>query len=169
MAGHYLPELSNNQHSILNCYAIYNFAEYICPHIYTLVRYTSHELRLYQITFQRSQLHSYVIPGSMHQVHEVVSFLFDGHLTVIFGATKLPRFLVLPISIHCCTNGSLYQGDIFIIYIQGSLAIRKLPILLTKNIMIPPIKDPLCIATPFQSRLLLPPVSFNKADTAVLT
>ena len=33
----------------------------------------------------------------MHQTHKVVFLLFDGHLTAIFDATKLPQFLVLPI------------------------------------------------------------------------
>ena len=33
----------------------------------------------------------------MHQTHQVVFLLFDGHLTAIFDATKLPQFLVLPI------------------------------------------------------------------------
>ena len=33
----------------------------------------------------------------MHQTYQVVFLLFDGHLTAIFDATKLPQFLVLPI------------------------------------------------------------------------
>ena len=33
----------------------------------------------------------------MHQTHQVVFLLFDGHLTAIFDATKLSQFLVLPI------------------------------------------------------------------------
>ena len=33
----------------------------------------------------------------MHQTYKVVFLLFDGHLTAIFDATKLPQFLVLPI------------------------------------------------------------------------
>ena len=36
----------------------------------------------------------------MHQNHQVVFLLFDGHLTAIFDATKLPQFLVLPIYRH---------------------------------------------------------------------
>ena len=35
--------------------------------------------------------------GSVHQTYEVVFLLFDGHLTAIFDATKLPQILVLPI------------------------------------------------------------------------
>ena len=31
----------------------------------------------------------------MHQTHQVVFLLFDGHLTAIFDATKLSQFLVL--------------------------------------------------------------------------
>ena len=38
----------------------------------------------------------------MHQTHQVVFLLFDGHLTAIFHATKLPQFLVLPISQFIC-------------------------------------------------------------------
>ena len=33
----------------------------------------------------------------MHQTHQVVFLIFDGPLTAIFDATKLPQFLVLPI------------------------------------------------------------------------
>ena len=33
----------------------------------------------------------------MHQTHQVVSLLFDGDLTAIFDAAKLPQFFVLPI------------------------------------------------------------------------
>ena len=33
----------------------------------------------------------------MHQTYKVVFLLFDGHLTAIFDATKLPQFWVLPI------------------------------------------------------------------------
>ena len=39
----------------------------------------------------------YALLGSVHQSHQVVFLIFDGHLTVIFDATKLPQFLVLPI------------------------------------------------------------------------
>ena len=33
----------------------------------------------------------------VQQIHQVVFLIFDGHLTAIFDATKLPQFLVLPI------------------------------------------------------------------------
>ena len=39
----------------------------------------------------------YALLGSVHQTHQVVFLLFDGNLTAIFDATKLPQFLVLPI------------------------------------------------------------------------
>ena len=39
----------------------------------------------------------YALLGSVHQTHQVVFLLFDGHLTAIFDATKLPQFSVLPI------------------------------------------------------------------------
>ena len=35
--------------------------------------------------------------ASVHQAHHMDFFLFDGHLTAIFDATKLPQFFVLPI------------------------------------------------------------------------
>ena len=47
--------------------------------------------------FQRGQWLFYALLGSVHQTHWVV-FLFDGHLTAIFDAIKLPQFLVLPIA-----------------------------------------------------------------------
>ena len=39
----------------------------------------------------------YALLGSVHQTHQVVYLIFDGPLTAIFDATKLPQFLVLPI------------------------------------------------------------------------
>ena len=33
----------------------------------------------------------------MHQTHQVVFLLFDGHLTAFFDAIKLPQFLILSI------------------------------------------------------------------------
>ena len=39
----------------------------------------------------------YALLGSVHQTHQVVFLIFDGPLTAIFDATKLPQFLVLPI------------------------------------------------------------------------
>ena len=38
----------------------------------------------------------YALLGSVHQTHQVVFLIFDGPLTAIFDATKLPQFLVLP-------------------------------------------------------------------------
>ena len=39
----------------------------------------------------------YALLGSVYQTHQVVFLIFDGPLTAIFDATKLPQFLVLPI------------------------------------------------------------------------
>ena len=44
----------------------------------------------------------------MHQTHQVVFLLFDGHLTAIFDATKSPQFLVLPIYVIFALQISLY-------------------------------------------------------------
>ena len=38
----------------------------------------------------------YALLGSVHQTHQVVFLIFDGPLTAIFDATKLPQFLVYP-------------------------------------------------------------------------
>ena len=50
--------------------------------------------------FLAHQWFFYALLGSVHQTHKVVFLLFDGHLTVIFDATKLSQFLVLPIYIY---------------------------------------------------------------------
>ena len=59
----------------------------------------------------------YALLGSVHQTHKVVFLLFDGHLTAIFDATKLPQFLVLPIypgicfSLHILCYGHTIGND----------------------------------------------------------
>ena len=50
--------------------------------------------------FQRSQWLFHALLGSVHQTYKVVFLLFDGHLTAIFDATKLPQFLALPIFLY---------------------------------------------------------------------
>ena len=42
----------------------------------------------------------YALLGSVYQTHQVVFLLFDGHITAICDATKLPQFLVLPIYVQ---------------------------------------------------------------------
>ena len=50
-----------------------------------------------KIKFLAQPVAFYALLGSARQTHKVVFLLFDGHLTAIFDATKLPQFLVLPI------------------------------------------------------------------------
>ena len=57
--------------------------------------------------------------GISAQSHQVVFLLFDGHLTAIFDATKLPQFLVL--IIH--RNIYIFYACIYMFYVQ--LLVRR--------------------------------------------
>ena len=59
--------------------------------------------------FQRSQWLFYALLGSVHQTHQVVFLLFDGHLTTIFDATTYPNFWFYPyLLLSNNFNGSSY-------------------------------------------------------------
>ena len=50
---------------------------------------------VFKAIFFLGQPVTFLCSRSVHQNHQVVFLLFDGHLTANFDATKLPHFLVL--------------------------------------------------------------------------